>query len=478
MKSTEKIEDPLPDTLLVQPPNIKGSLFNLPGTEPPLSLCYLASALESRGYPCEIVDLTLEGHPESALDKKLRQMQPRIIGITSYTTNIGIAASIADRAKHLNPAVKTIIGGFHASALPGECLEEFPAFDFVVFEEGEVTICELVDRISSGAGIDGLLGAGGRENGHVKLNPPRQLIENLDSLPFPARRKTLIHSYVPDPGNFFTLPHTGLLFSRGCPMKCAFCSKSVFGDTIRYRTAENMVFEMESCIEAFGIRDFRFFDEGPTLRPRKMRELCELILARIPGVHWNCFSRIDSMNRSLLELMKRSGCYHITYGVESGVELTLRRIDKALDLDRAIRICRETRLMGIECKANFILALPGESLSDIRRTVAFSKELSPDMVTFNLFKPLPGSRLYEELKNREALLNSPWEDYFTTTERSVTVTAIPPGALKWELKRAWFSFYFRPAYLIQRLQRFIRSPFREAQTSFAGVKVLLLNIFK
>ena len=94
--------------------------------------------------------------------------------------------------------------------------------------------------------------------------------------------------------------------------------------------------------------------------------------------------------------------------------------------------------MGIECKANFILALPGESLSDIRRTVAFSKELSPDMVTFNLFKPLPGSRLYEELKNREALLNSPWEDYFTTTERSVTVTAIPPGALKWELKRAWF----------------------------------------
>ena len=466
------------DLLLIQTPNVKGTFFNLPGKEIPLSLCSLAAYLELEGYQCGILDLDFSPRPSFALKRALFDTRPKAVGISAYTPNIALASEIAGIVKDIDQAVPVVLGGFHASALPERTLNEFSVFDYLVVGEGERTICELLSCLSRQGDSSEVRGTVSRRGAGVHIAGPRPLIEDLDALPFPDRDLVPVAEYIPDPGNYFQLPSTGILYSRGCPYKCTFCSKSVFGHRIRYRSVENFLDEVTHCIEQHGIRDFRLEDEAPTVDVRRIRSLCEKILAKEVDITWNCFSRAERMEEGTLRLMKKAGCYHITYGIESTNPKTLERIKKKIDLGQAVSIIARTRRLGIECKANFILGFPWETVDDMKEVVRCAKRISPDLVTFNLFKPLPGSSLFDELKNSGLLRHTSWEDYFTTSEELLFEAAYTAPAAKRTLRWAVFSFYFRPRFVFQRLRRVFRHPRRESVTIGRGLGILIREFLK
>ncbi len=466
------------DVLLIQPPNIQGALFNLPGTEIPLSLLYISAYLKKSGYDCEVLDLSLERNYVGVLRRALYKSPPGIVGISSYTTNVGVAAAIARRVKRRWPNTPAVLGGFHASALPKETLEEFPVFDCLVFGEGEKTLVEIFRAMQKSRDFESIEGLAYRQGGRVRVNAGRELIGDLDALPFPDRDAVRVERYVPDPGNYASLPTTGILFSRGCPMKCAFCSKSVFADTIRYRSVDSFLAEVDLCRQKYGIKDFRFFDEGPTLQKKNMRGLCEGILEKDLKITWNCFSRVDTVDDNLLRLMARAGCYHVIYGVESAISETQKRINKPIDLHRAAEVCRMTRATGMECKVNFILGFPWEGEAEAEENIRFALSLDADLATFNLFKPLPGSALYKQLKAEGALFNRPWEDYFTTGDSLLFASDVSPKRWRKILKNAWLRFYFRPRIVLGRMRRLMRNPLHETRTGLVGLSVLLRNLFR
>lgn len=465
------------DILLVQTPNVKGSFFNLPGKEIPLSLCSLGAYLETHDYRCAVLDLDFHGRVIPVLEETIRQTRPRILGISAYTPNIIIAGSIAMMAKEIDDSICVVLGGFHASALPERTMDEFEGFDYVVAGEGEETLRELIPILLEGGSPDGVRGVAYRDGEGVRVNEARPLIKSLDSLPFPDRGLVPVAEYIPDPGNYFQLPSSGILYSRGCPFKCTFCSKAVFGNRIRYRSIDHFMAEVEHCIDRYGIRDFRLEDEAPTVDIGRVIALCKEIIARRIGITWNCFSRVDAVDEEVLGLMKEAGCYHVTYGIESAIQGTLERIGKRIDLAQAADAVRWTKSLGIECKANFILGFPWETADDMRRIVHFAKRISPDLVTFNLFKPLPGSTLFNELETSGRLRHTTWDDYFTTSETPLFDALFTKEEAGRILRQAVFSFYFRPKFVTQRLWRLSRNPYREITTIFRGLNILIREMF-
>lgn len=464
--------------LLVQTPNVEGTLLNLPGKELPLSLLYLAANARRAGHEVAVLDLDFWGGRSPFLENALQRLRPDLVGVSAYTTNVARAGDIAAMVKQWNPEARTVLGGFHASALPARTLAEFPDFDFVIAGEGEHTLVELAAALESGDSPAGLPGIALRSDDEIVQGPPRPLVEDLDALPWPARDLLPLEKYVPDPGSFYSLPTTSILYSRGCPLHCTFCSKSVFHDVIRYRRPENLIEEMRACMRDYRLSDFRFVDEGPTMRPARMRELCQAILAAGLRITWHTYSRVDTVTRDDLELMRRAGCYHVTYGVESGSARTLERIDKRLTLDRAREAIAMTKSLGMECKANFIIGFPWETRDDVTRTLRFAFDISPDLVTINVFKPLPGSRLYDELEESGELRHTKWEDYFATSEYLLFKSHFTEREMKRILKRAILRFHLRPRFLWQRFRRLLRHPRREAFTLWLGMKIIIGDLFR
>lgn len=447
--------------------------MNLPGKEIPLAFCYIAAYLEKQGLEeVSILDLDFLGGISDHVDREMKRFKPDLVGITSYTANIETAARIAGRVKQLKPDAATVIGGFHASALPQRTLEEFPQFDYLVFGEGEITLYELAVRLKEGKTPEGIPGVAFRKNGKTTLGPVRDFIDPLDSLPVPDRSLVPIKKYIPDPGNYFQLPSSGILYSRGCPFRCTYCSKAVFKNHIRYRSVEGFLDEVGQCSRDFGIYDFRLEDEGPTVNPKKMKELCQGISDRELAITWNCFSRVDTIDREMLGMMKRAGCYHITYGVESAHPETLERIKKKIDLEQASRAILWTKRQGIECKVNFILGFPWESSEDVKTTLRYAMKVSPDLVSFNLFKPLPGSVLFSEMERDGKIKHTCWEDYFVGSEAMPFESITSEKELSGLVRRAFLWFHFRPRYLLQRLVRLLRHPAREISTVLSGLRIL------
>ena len=460
--------------LLVQTPNVQGSFLRLPGKEIPLALGYLAAYLKQGGYDqVRILDLDYFGSISPYLEKDLDAFSPDLVGVTSYTANVGLAGQIADWIKQKSPKTTTVIGGFHASALPEQTLGDCASFDYLVFGEGEQTLLELVRAQDTGKTVEGIAGLAHRQGQGVMLGAPRPLIEPLDTLPIPDRTLVPVHKYIPDPGNYFQLPSTGILFSRGCPYCCTYCSKAVFKNRIRYRTPASFLEEVAHCKQQFGIRDFRLEDEGPTAHPEKLRELCDGLLSKNIRITWNCFSRVDTVDESLLSLMKRAGCYHVTYGLESGSQETLLLLEKKIRLEQAEQAVAWTRKLGIECKVNFILGFPWEDVAMMRQTVDYAARLSPDLVSFNIFKPLPGSVLFEQMSRAGSILTMKWENYFVSSAAPVFEAKFTERELRSLHQRAFFRFHLRPGFILQRLRRLLRHPRRELGTLGRGIAILL-----
>ena len=364
---------------------------------PILGLGYISSYLKEKGIECTIVDgLNLDLTPD---DIVRRCDDADLVGINClsdyYPEVIELTRMLKARGK------RVVIGGPHASVLPKQTLTEAGA-DYVVVGEGEETMYELAMRLARGKDTTAIPGLVSKEDGTFTKRAP---IKDLDTLPFPDWQEM-------DPRKYRRAPHGGFVRSfpvapvtstRGCPFECTFCASPViWGRRIRYRSPKNVVDEIEYLVEEFGVREIHFEDDNLTLKKSHIEEICELILERRLKIHWATPNgvRVDTITPELLRLMKRSGCYFIAFGIESGNEEILRNIKKETDLSTVTRAVIEAHRAGMITQGFFIFGLPGETEKTVQKTIDYAMTLPLDKAQFLLLDVLPGSGIWEEIKER------------------------------------------------------------------------------
>ncbi len=457
------------DALLVVPPWVARNGHLSKGTGgvwPPLGLLYVASFAESKGHRIHLMDAIAEELTFEDIESFIRKHRPSFVGITSVTTQISSACRVASIVKRASPGSPVVIGGPHASAVPDDVLKDTNV-DYVVRGEGEYSFSELI----AGKPIETINGLSYRSNGpdgDIVHNAPGEPIMDLDSLPMPAYHLTQFDLYKPSVGAYKRLPAIAMITTRGCPGKCIFCTSA--GTTLRTRTADKIVAEIEHLQAEYDIREVNFYDDTFTMFRKNVARFCDLIVERGIDLTWSCFARVDCVNESLLAKMRAAGCHQILYGIESADPEMLKNIRKPIDLDRTRQTVRLTQAAGIDVRATFMFGNPGETVESMRRTIDFAKELGPDLVMFNILVPLPGTEIHEWAKKKGYLRTQNWQDY-DAANVMVELPTVASDEINRMYRTAYREFYFRPRYMLRRLKR-LRS-LEDIKMSFRALCSLL-----
>jgi anaerobic magnesium-protoporphyrin IX monomethyl ester cyclase len=346
-----------------------------------------------------------------------------------------------------------VIGGSHVTALPDETMRN-ECFDFAVLGEGEATIVDLTETIEKGRDLSKVKGIAYRDHEKLVTTESRDLIEELDTIPFPARDLLPpLSEYRPSPAACKRLPQATMMTSRGCPYRCAFCDRSVFGNFARTRTAKNVVDEMELLVTRYGAREIRFWDDIFNISQQRVLGICEQLLSRKLDVPWNCLARAGHMNAQILKAMAKAGCWQVDYGIESGNQAILNGIMKGQTLDQVERVVKMTRKAGIAVRGFFMLGLPGENESTMRDTIRFAKKLDLTSAVFHITTPFPGTQLFETAKESGELRSEVnYDEYMLGFSEDVPY--VPKGLTAERIKEiqhnAYWQFYFRPSFLLKR----------------------------
>ena len=421
--------------------------------------------MREQGHDVCIWDFEVEKYSPGVLRRLVLDFGPRMIGITSMTTNIYAAARIAGIAKLADTEIVSVVGGPHVSALPERTLWEFPVFDVAVFGEGEETIGEIAERIDDGATLAGVAGAAYREEGHVKVEEARPFVKELDNLPMPARDLLNLKAYrgVSTPGLDATLHNgTELFSSRGCFHKCIFCAAHVtHGKAVRFRSAEHVLAEVEECSNRYRQNHFTIEDDTFTLKRERLEKLCDGF-ARL-GLTWDCDTRVDSVDRDMLMMMAQSGCRKVAFGVESGSERMLRLIKKGITLDQTREAFRWAREAGLITTSFFMIgAHPSETPDEIEMSLKLMKDIKTDLMALAIAVPHPGTELYSIMREKGYLFSEHWEKFNHLHSLPCWRTEhFSPEELARMQINLYRRFFFRPY--------FIWHTFKKAM-SWAGIK--------
>lgn len=374
---------------------------------PPLGLLYLEAYLHrNTSHPVKILDAPAQNISYARLEQELLREKPDFLGISGHTYNLVDMVKSTDFSKKVNPECLVWWGGPHVSAFPRESIEH-PAVDGVVYGEGEITLAHLLDALERKQDLTSVKGIIFRRNGEVIDTGPREVLMDLDSLPFPRR-------VVLDPKKYYYVPGkeviaTSLISSRGCPYHCTFCSTP--GKTFRARSAANVVDEMEECAD-LGIREIYFVDDTFNVDVGRAIAICQEIVRRKIRVGWNIRARVNLITPELVEHLERAGCTRIHLGVETGTDEGLKVLGKGITVEQIRKVFKYLRGRSLTTVAYFMLGCPNEkTLDDIRRTVEFAKEIDPDYCFFGVLTPYPGTKIYEDGIARGIIDPGQWQDF-------------------------------------------------------------------
>ena len=418
-------------------------------TMPSLGLGYIASILEAHGVKVRILDINVEGFSPKKLRDYLtnNNFRPKHIGITTTSHTILQALDVAQACKEALPKSAVTLGGVHPSIMPDETLAS-ENVDYVIRGEGEFAYLELI----RGRPLEKIEGLSYKQEGRIIHNPPRPPIADIDDLPFPAFHLMELSKYHPTIGSYKQLPLMGVIGSRGCPFNCTYCASPAFwGRKVRFRTAKNLVEEIDFLVKEYGIKEIQLLDDNFTASQKRFMEFCRLLAEAPFKISWSCNSRVDCIDDEMLKIMKATGCHSITYGIESGDIEMLKRIKKKISLEQARDAIKLTKGHRITCRTSFMFGNPGETHETIRKTVKFAMETMPDFVIYNILKPYPGTEVYHWAKERK-LLDEKW---YLSPDSSHIIES--PGLSRKELvdlqRNSMRQFYLRPRYIISRFSR-------------------------
>jgi len=444
--------------------------------QPPLGLAMLAAVLEKKVDSVHILDLAALGMSDESLITRISQEKPDIVGITAMTPTIDNALNVAKKVKETDGDIQVILGGAHATLLPEETLRGSADIDVIVCGEGEQTTPEVVKVLEENSDhLNQVAGIAYRQGTGVRTNPLRPPILDLDSLPFPAFHLLPIGKYRLHPPFGRQMPIMPIITSRGCPYRCIFCSKSVFGHKYRSNSPAYVLDQIRLLSERFGVKEVKFYDDSFTLDRKRVATICALLKEQHLDIPWTCETRVNLVDRDLLKTMMEAGCYMIEYGVESGNPQILENLKKDITLEQAARAFEWTHEAGIETVAYFMIGSPGETRETIEETIGFAKKLDPDFVQFSTATPYPGTELYRMFLE-EGFMPEQWSKYVYADLRPDDNPAFETKNLtreelrEWN-KRAYTSFYLRWTYASKRLAK-TTSP-GELRTNLAGLRMLI-----
>ena len=464
--------------VLVNPPSTTeeryGVHFRSGGMTPPLGLACLASVIREYGHDVRVVDGALSNNYQEVVNDILSEY-PQYVGITASTMSVHNANKIARMVKQSGLLVTTIIGGPHLTAVPEETMDKFPEFDIGVIGEAERTIVELLDTLIDNKDISLVKGIIHRYDGQPKRTPTREYINDLDGLPMPAwdLLPDLVKNYCPPAHTVKRIPAALLVTSRGCPGKCTFCDRSVFGNEIRAYSAGYVLGMMHLLHDHYGIREFQFRDDNFLAFRKRLVDMCTMLASDRLDVTWSVAGRVDMVNLEILGMMKSAGCWQIWYGVESGSQRILDSIQKQTTLEKIERAVKMTRDAGIEVGGFFMLGMPTETGEDVEATIQLSRKLELNDAHFTFFTPLPGCEVHKTAK-QYGTFDSDWQKANMWNPVFVPSTMTEETLVRY-WKRATMGFYLRPRVILSYARK-IRS-WRHIKVYLSGVLSLLEAVF-
>ncbi len=424
--------------LLIDPPARRFVRCQYPSF--PLGLGYVASALMADGHDVEIYDaewgpdfaeamkpvehplldmalnwpryfeaLQTPTHPVwREVEGVIRERRPDVIGITCRVLDLAAAKVVARIARSIDPRVRIVLGG-PATSTCGDLIWQGEDIDFAVRGEGEVTSVELLRAMERpGTDLSGIAGLSFRGPSGVVHNAARPVVEDISTLPHPARDRLLYTDRLPRRKVEFMMGE--IVSSRGCPYRCAFCAiRSVWGGAgARMRAPDDVVAEILDQRDRYGARFITFWDDLFTANRPRTIALCEQLIARQAGVRWMCLVRANTIDDELLALMKQAGCVQVQMGVESGSDRILRAMRKGIRVDQVRRAAAMIRRAGLSFHAFLLIGVPTETREEMQATMRLIPEIEPDVVELSVFSPYPGSPFYEELRAAGRLNEQDW----------------------------------------------------------------------
>jgi anaerobic magnesium-protoporphyrin IX monomethyl ester cyclase len=489
------------DVMLVNPPTPDGAIWirsqHRVGRRsrenmiwPQVSLAQMAALLHPT-YSVRIVDAVAERMSWSAFEQILRAERPRyyVTQLTAPTLQNDLYGTFL--AKSVGAV--TMAFGTHITPVPRETLRPYPSLDYGLRGEPDLTVRDLIDHLDGRQAVrpenietlfrnhdatyraaDPAADGGGRpdlsrikglvwrKDGEVVVNPDRPFVANLDDLPLPLYERLPLQLYrMP----LIKGPFCFIVTSRGCPAGCTYCIKHVsYGPTMRLRSPEKLMEEIR-VLYNLGVRHIHMYADLFTVNHGQVVGLCHAILESGLKISWTCNSRVDFVDREMLQLMAKSGCSYISWGLESANKAILAHARKGVDAERAKQSLQWAREAGIKNWGYFIIGLPGETVETIKETIAFSKSLPLDIALFHIAAPYPGTPFFKEVvANGWFRPGVRWEEVDMDESTVLDYPHLRAEELEYWQKRAFREWAFRPGPMMTYLKMLLsdRRTFRSA----------------
>lgn len=411
---------------------------------PSLGLLHLAAEVRLHGYEPSIIESDIFELSVDDVVARIAQERPLYVGITLFTVGVWGAAAIARGIKAALPDTIVIVGGPHISSMGPETMERFREFDYAVVGEGEKVLMDLLSALETEADLRAVPGIIFRRGPFVQVTSGNPVNRLLDDLPMPAwdLLPDFPRAYPPAIYDFPRGPVATIAASRGCPFHCKFCDTSTFGARVRHYSPRKVFEMMRHLHHAYGVRHIMFVDDLFLASRQRVTELCNLLLDSGLRMTWTCTARVDTVKPDVLKLMKQAGCWEISFGLETGSDDLLQKMDKAARVEKSEQAVGWTAEAGIRTKGLFMLGYPGETAETISATKDFVRRIPMTIMNLTKFTPYPGSPIYRDLYGTN-IREDHWEKM-----NGMNFVWAPEGITVEELDREYqnilVAFYKRP----------------------------------
>ncbi len=376
----------------------------------PLYQAYAAALLRSRGYDCDVIDAAVDALDLTDYLNKTAEINADVIILETATPSFDHDVETI-RALDENLDAKIFLIGPHASVYHKKLLQENPEISGIIRGEYEMTILDIVKRLEEGGSLDAVEGLSLRRNGDVRINPDREPLNDLDSLPFPARELYPWERY--HEPIYEKLPWITMITSRGCPYRCTFCAwpQVMYGRKFRARSPENIADEIEHCLEKHKPGEIFFDDDTFTIGKSRVKKICDEMIKREFNIIWSCMGRVDTVDKEILELMAEAGCRRIKFGVETGSEKLMQKIKKGIKLKDVPPVFKYAKEAGLKVHGTFMIGLPGETRETAMQTLDLASELCMDTAQFSIATPFPGTEFWKEAEKNGWFVTKDWKNF-------------------------------------------------------------------
>ncbi|MEK6972537.1 MAG: radical SAM protein [archaeon] len=429
----------------------------------PLWLAYATAALEKEGFEAKLIDAPAENLSFEDVLKVTEEFKPDLIVSETSTASIYSDVEIATKLKKATNAFLVLVGT-HPSALPEETLKISGEIDAIAIHEYDYTLREIAQKIQAKKlNLEMITGIAYQKNGKIFKNKDRELIENLDEIPFVSavyKKHLNIKNYFYS-ANLY--PEITIVTGRGCPYQCKFCvwPQVLQGQAYRKRSIENVFEEFKYIKETFPeAKEIFIEDDTFTADRERVKKFCDLLIKNSLKITWSCNSRAD-VDLETLQKMKQAGCRLLCVGVESGSQEILNNIRKGTTIEGIKKFMKDSKKAGILVHGCFMLGNQGETKETIRKTIEFAKELNPDTAQFFPIMVYPGTETYEEFKKSGFLTTNKFDEWLTKDGQHNSIIS-RPGLSNYELvelcDEARREFYLRPKYIFSKIKQAFLHP--------------------